>query len=133
MTSPELRAVLAGVLVFAMGLHGPAEACGPPPDGPSYIDAFGGQTADLNAFYDGRVGVVMAQSPRAQLFMAWRLLHGLPVGQAAGAGDAAGPGDAAGAPGGAGAAAGLWPAGTRRLPFRRPGPPRGRPCPAWSP
>ena len=86
MTSPELRAVLAGVLVFAMGLHGPAEACGPPPDGPSYIDAFGGQTADLNAFYDGRVGVVMAQSPRAQLFMAWRLLHGLPVGQAAGAG-----------------------------------------------
>jgi hypothetical protein len=84
MTSPKLRAVLAGVLVFAMGLYGPVEACGPPPDGPSYIDAFGGQTADLNAFYDGRVGIVMAQSPRAQLFMAWRLLHGLPVGQAAG-------------------------------------------------
>ncbi len=86
MTSPKLRAVLAGVLVFAMGLYGPVEACGPPPDGPSYIDAFGGQTADLNAFYDGRVGVVMAQSPRARLFMAWRLLHGLPVGRAAGPG-----------------------------------------------
>jgi hypothetical protein len=86
MTSPKLRAVLAGVLVFATVLYGPAEACGPPPDGPSYVDAFGGETADLNAFYDGRVGVVMAQSPRAHLFMAWRLLHGLPVGAAAGAG-----------------------------------------------
>jgi hypothetical protein len=86
MTSPKLRAVVAGALVFAMGLYGPVEACGPPPDGPSYIDAFGGPTADLNAFYDGRVGIVMSQSPRGRLFMAWRLLHGLPVGQAAGPG-----------------------------------------------
>jgi tricorn protease len=35
----------------------------------------------------------------------------------AGTGDAAGTGHAAGAPGGAGDAAGLWPAGTRRLPY----------------
>ena len=62
----------------------PVIACGPPPEGPAYIDVFGGETADLNAFYDGRVGVVTAQSPRARLFMAWRLLHHLPVGATAG-------------------------------------------------
>lgn len=61
-------------------------ACGPPPLGPSYVDVFGGQTADLNAFYAGRIGLVMAQSPRARLFMDWRLLHGQPVGPEAGAG-----------------------------------------------
>jgi len=86
MTSPKLRSVFAGLIVFAVAGYGPAEACGPPPAGPSYIDAFGGQTADLNAFYGGRVGLVMAQSPRGRLFMAWRLLHGLPVGATAGAG-----------------------------------------------
>jgi hypothetical protein len=64
----------------------PAIACGPPPLGPSYVDAFGGQTGDLNAFYAGRIGLVMAQSPRARLFMDWRLLHGQPVGAGAGAG-----------------------------------------------
>ena len=53
--------------------------------GPAYVDAFAGETADLNRLYDGRVGLVMAQSPEALLMMDWRLLHGLPVGRTAGA------------------------------------------------
>jgi hypothetical protein len=64
----------------------PAGACGPPPLGPSYVDVFGGETPDLNAFYNGRIGLVMAQSPRARLFMQWRMLHGKGVGAAAGVG-----------------------------------------------
>ncbi len=56
-----------------------------PPGGPAYVDVFGGETADLDAFYAGRVGIVMASSPRSHLFMDWRLLHGQAVGAAAGA------------------------------------------------
>ncbi len=85
MTSSRLRIAVASALILATATCGPAEACGPSPEGPAYIDAFGGQAADLNAFYDGRIALVMAQSPRARLFMDWRLLHGLPVGRAAGA------------------------------------------------
>jgi len=83
-----MRKLLATVSALAvLGASAtPVIACGPPPLGPSYIDVFGGQTADLDAFYAGRIGLVMAQSPRARLFMDWRLLHGQPVGAAAGAG-----------------------------------------------
>ncbi|HXQ46142.1 MAG TPA: hypothetical protein VN806_05965, partial [Caulobacteraceae bacterium] len=81
----KLLAAASALAIFCASAA-PAIACGPPPQGPSYVDVFGGQTPDLVAFYGGRIGLVMAQSPRARLFMDWRLLHGQPVGAAAGAG-----------------------------------------------
>jgi hypothetical protein len=84
--SPRLAAAVLA-LTGALGLSSqPATASGPASGGPSYIDVFGGETADLNAFYAGRIGIVMASSPRSHLFMDWRLLHGLPVGADAGKG-----------------------------------------------
>jgi hypothetical protein len=81
----KLLAAASALAVFCASAA-PAIACGPPPLGPSYVDVFGGPTPDLNAFFAGRIGLVMAQSPRARLYMDWRLLHGQPVGAAAGAG-----------------------------------------------
>ncbi|HLK24307.1 MAG TPA: hypothetical protein VKT30_06585, partial [Caulobacteraceae bacterium] len=81
----KLLAAASALAVFTASAS-PAGACGPPPTGPSFVDVFGGPTPDLNAFYDGRIGVVMAQSPRGRLYMDWRLLHGQPVGRQAGPG-----------------------------------------------
>jgi len=87
MTPLRRRLIAALAMAGTLGLAPqPATASGPSPTGPAYIDVFGGETADLNALYGGRLGVVMASSPRAFLFMDWRLLHGLPVGAAAGKG-----------------------------------------------
>jgi hypothetical protein len=61
-----------------------ARASGPGTVTPWSIDRFGGERADLKRLYDGQLGVVMARSPRPQLYIAWRLLHGQQVGQAAG-------------------------------------------------
>jgi hypothetical protein len=84
--TPRFHLALFTSLITAVApVFGPAIACGPPPAGPAYIDVFGGETPDLNAFYDGRAGLITEESPRAMLYMDWRLLHGLPVGRDAGA------------------------------------------------
>ncbi len=74
---------LAGLLAFGAG---GARASGPGTMTPWYVDQFGGEAADLTRLYDGNLGIVMARSPRPQLYIAWRLLHGQAVGQAAGEG-----------------------------------------------
>lgn len=61
-----------------------AQASGPGSEAPWYLDQFGGDAADLKRLYEGKLGVVMARSPRPQLYIAWRLLHGQRVGQVAG-------------------------------------------------
>ncbi|PZQ63558.1 MAG: hypothetical protein DI570_08460 [Phenylobacterium zucineum] len=61
-----------------------AQASGPGTLEPWYVDAFGGGKADLAKLYDGRLGVVMATTPKPQLYIAWRLLHGQKVGAKAG-------------------------------------------------
>ena len=63
---------------------GTAHASGPGTTAPWYVDQFGGDGADLKAVFAGRLGIVMARAPRPQLFVAWRLLHGLKVGETAG-------------------------------------------------
>jgi hypothetical protein len=78
------RAIAAIALVAVISTPPAAMASGPPPIGPSYIDAFGGDTPDLERFYDGDIGIVTPASPRPRLFMFWRLLHSRPVGRAAG-------------------------------------------------
>lgn len=44
------------------------------------VDAYGGNAAEQDDFYDGRVGVLMGGSPWARLFAGWRMLNRLPVG-----------------------------------------------------
>ncbi|MBU1377779.1 MAG: hypothetical protein KKE02_08580 [Alphaproteobacteria bacterium] len=74
------------VAVAALALLGTtsAHASGPGSEAPWYLDQFGGDAADLKRLYDGNLGIVMARAPRPQLYIAWRLLHGQAVGQAAG-------------------------------------------------
>jgi hypothetical protein len=72
--------VLAALLVPAI----PAQASGDFQPGPWYLDPFGGDPKDQARFYAGQPGVIMAQAPRARLYMAWRLLHGNAVGPIAG-------------------------------------------------
>jgi hypothetical protein len=74
---------MAAVMLALVG-GGVAHASGPGSEAPWYLDQFGGETADLKRLYDGNLGIVMARSPRPQLYLAWRLLHGQTVGQAAG-------------------------------------------------
>ncbi|MEW5686918.1 MAG: hypothetical protein AB1942_18525 [Pseudomonadota bacterium] len=74
-------AALAAVLLVSAGA---AHASGPGTLEPWYVDAFGGGRADLAKLYDGRLGVVMATTPKPQLYIAWRLLHGQKVGVKAG-------------------------------------------------
>jgi len=80
----RLKAILAGAAALALVGADAAHASGPGAITPWYIDQFGGEAADLKRLYDGQLGVVMARSPRPQLYIAWRLLHGQKVGQAAG-------------------------------------------------
>lgn len=80
----RLKAVLAIGAALAVAGADLARASGPGSISPWYVDQFGGETADLARLYDGRLGVVMARSPRPRLYIAWRLLHGQRVGQAAG-------------------------------------------------
>ncbi len=62
----------------------PAAASGPGEIAPWYLDQFGGNWPDLAAHFDGRVGVLMTTAPKPMLYLDWRLLHGLPVGEATG-------------------------------------------------
>jgi len=80
----RLKALVAGVAALALLGADAARASGPGALTSWYIDPFGGGGADLKRLYDGQLGVVMARAPRPQLYIAWRLLHGQKVGQAAG-------------------------------------------------
>lgn len=75
---------LAGALAALLISAGAARASGPGTLEPWYIDAFGGDKADRAKLYDGRLGIVMARTPKPQLYIAWRLLHGRKVGAKAG-------------------------------------------------
>lgn len=76
--------VVAGFLAAA-ALGSAALASGVYQTLPWCLDQYGGDLPDRQARYDGRLGVVMAHAPDSHLFMAWRLLHGLPVGREIGA------------------------------------------------
>lgn len=79
------RAVAGLGLALALILCGRAAASGDGISAPWYLDPYGGEAQDQAAFFKGRVGVMMTRGSRPRLFMTWRLLHGLPVGQEAGA------------------------------------------------
>ncbi|MGR4866914.1 hypothetical protein [Caulobacter sp. LARHSG274] len=63
---------------------GHANASGGYEDLPWYISADGGNSRELQRLYAGHLGVVMAGSDSPLLYLEWRVLHGLKVGQVAG-------------------------------------------------
>lgn len=75
---------IAAALALTASAPGGAQASGVAGSFPWYVDAYGGEPGDLKALYGGRLGIVMARSAKPQLYIDWRLLHGQPVGQAAG-------------------------------------------------
>ena len=77
------RIVAALALVVAM-VGAPALASGG--GGPErwYLDAAHGEPAARTRLFDGQPGIVLARTPRSQLFMAWRALHGRRIGRAVG-------------------------------------------------
>ena len=78
------RAAAGAALLAAAAAATSARASGGGSPAPWYLDQFGGDRADRLRVYDGRLGIVMARSPRPQLYVAWRLLHGARVGREAG-------------------------------------------------
>lgn len=76
------QAVFAILLVLA--LCPAAMASGGGISVPWPIDPYGGSPAEQDAFYDGNTGILLGRAPWARLFAAWRMLHGLQVGDEAG-------------------------------------------------
>jgi len=79
----RLTALVLALAALTLPLDG-ARASGPSETEPWYVDQYGGDTPDLNAWFDGRLGIVMPTAPRPMRFVDWRLLHGRKVGRAAG-------------------------------------------------
>ncbi len=84
MVVPGRLTAALGAGLLAMVCAWPVAASGPSPTAPWYLDEYGGDPPDMASFYAGRAGIVMPMAPRPQLFISWRDLHGLKVGQAAG-------------------------------------------------
>jgi hypothetical protein len=77
-----VAALAAMSLLF--GWTASAYASGPSSPEPWYVDQYGGDHADLLAWFDGRLGIVKRTAPRPMRYMDWRLLHGQSVGEATG-------------------------------------------------
>jgi hypothetical protein len=76
---------IATLSVLAGLAAAPALGSGGPEPEPLYIERHGGTAAELAQLHRGRLGVVMARAPAALLYLDWRLLHGLRIGERAGA------------------------------------------------
>ena len=77
----------AAVILAGLAIGGVAHASGADVILPFGLDPYGGTPPEQDAFYgDGRVGVLMGNSPWSRLFAGWRLLHGQAVGLAPGHG-----------------------------------------------
>ncbi len=63
-----------------------AYASGPGSPEPWYVDQYGGDHADLIAWFNGRLGIVKRTAPRPMRYIDWRLLHAQAVGEATGNG-----------------------------------------------
>jgi len=86
MVSRLIRKVTAALAALSLlfGWMASAYASGPSSPEPWYVDQYGGDHADLVAWFDGRVGIVKRTAPRAMRYIAWRLLHAQAVGEATG-------------------------------------------------
>jgi len=86
MVSRLIRKVTAALAALSLlfGWTASAYASGPSSPEPWYVDQYGGDHADLLAWFDGRVGIVKRTAPRPMRYIAWRLLHVQAVGEATG-------------------------------------------------
>jgi hypothetical protein len=75
--------IIAPIVLAGVGA-GAALGCGGPAPSPLYVERHGGTAAELAALYRGRLGMVTAGSPARLLYLDWRLLHGLRIGEEAG-------------------------------------------------
>jgi hypothetical protein len=79
------RIAFAALLATAAIWAGPVFGSADPGPFPIFIDRNGGTSpAERAELFAGRPGMLTASSPRPLLYLDWRLLHGLPVGPAAG-------------------------------------------------
>jgi hypothetical protein len=79
------RRGVAAAAAAALLATPPLLASGGPPLTHNFIDPSGGSPGELARIWRGRLPVVMPSAREGMLYMAWRLLHGLPVGDEAGA------------------------------------------------
>jgi len=75
--------IMLPLVLAGMGA-GAALASGGPPPAPLYVERHGGTAAELGRLFRGRLGIVTARSPARLLYLDWRLLHGLRIGEEAG-------------------------------------------------
>ncbi len=80
----RLAAAFVSVLALSGLLTGPASGSGDPGPSTIFIDREGGTAAERAQLYKGRVGVLHTTASDGLLYLQWRLLNGLPVGQKAG-------------------------------------------------
>ena len=73
-----------GCGLLAAVVAGPAAASGGGEPERWYLDAAHGERAAKARLFDGRPGIILARTPRSQLFMAWRALHGRRIGATVG-------------------------------------------------
>jgi hypothetical protein len=78
------KAAAPAALAAMAAMAAPLFASGGPPPAVVFIDSQGGTPAELARFYGGRLPVVLTKAPDALLYLDWRLLHRLPIGQKAG-------------------------------------------------
>ncbi|MEA3038673.1 MAG: hypothetical protein QOE79_1186 [Sphingomonadales bacterium] len=78
------RAAKAAAVAAISTVGAPLLASGEPPPAVTFIDSQGGTPAELARFYAGRLPVVLTRAPDELLYLDWRLLHRLPIGQKAG-------------------------------------------------
>ncbi|MEA3034227.1 MAG: hypothetical protein QOH86_2243, partial [Sphingomonadales bacterium] len=78
------RAAKAAVAAAVAAMAAPLLASGGPPPVVVFIDSQGGTPPELARFYAGRLPVVLTKAPDELLYLDWRLLHRLPIGQKAG-------------------------------------------------
>ena len=80
---------LAPALAMALALVGlggaPALGSGDPGPLTVFIDRHGGDPAERAALYRGHMGVLLAKESDGLLYLQWRLINGLAVGEPAGA------------------------------------------------
>lgn len=81
----RLAAALMSVLVLSGLLTEPAAGSGDPGPSTVFIDRRGGNPAERARLYKGKMGVLLTNASDGLLYLQWRLMNGLEVGDAAGA------------------------------------------------
>lgn len=80
----RLAAALVPMLVLSGLVTAPALGSGDPGPVTTFVDRRGGSPAERSQLYKGRMGVLLTNASDGILYLQWRLMNGLEVGEAAG-------------------------------------------------